>query len=439
MNDILQPVRDKPEAIYFATAKPLKEKTRLGFGLAQSIDSAVDELQAFDSIQSDKVTEIAKYIKNNPEAEKNLLLLQKEMDALEIIEVADALATIDSPWGELAKALAHEHASEQYVEKMLFPLGAEVFREIRSMTPDPLTRQLMIQSVADDILAHPERVQNARKMLPSPKDEGTIKQSMRRAATELLGGKTDEEYKNIIHTTVLRSRLSAEQPIFDIAATEHALEETRQEADRTTSPFAKQEAAHSLRETQTELDEAKRIRKVIDQALPSVHDETSLMQALDTVQQARYIGTRKEIAPYKTEPWVPEHIRSSARSELEKLSIPREDLYAKVLKKLDAAERRFRAGNSTWGEKRYKDHMKWLADPVAQANRNQRIINIIDLMITITTLVYGVSGGVQRQIEGNYPNGMTIRDYIDYVESQHPWEVAADLATPKPPKHKLNI
>ena len=225
---------------------------------------------------------------------------------------------------------------------------------------------------------------------------------------------------------------------------EQTLKLVKQEADHTIMPFAKEEAAQSLRETQTELNEMKRIRHIIDKELPSIHDEKSLMKALDKVQSARFEGTSKEIAPYRLEPWVPQSVQRNARSELELLSRPKEDMYAKVLKKLDSTERIFKSrpkdsGQITWGETKYKDHMKWLADPVAQASRNQKIINIVDLLLTITTLASGVTGGIQRQIEGTNSNSMTINDYISYVESQRPWEAAADLATPKQPKIKMKI
>ena len=67
------------------------------------------------------------------------------------------------------------------------------------------------------------------------------------------------------------------------------------------------------------------------------------------------------------------------------------------------------------------------------------LINIVDLVMTITALASGVSGGMQRQIEGSSPNGMNLNDYIDYIESQRPWEAAADLATPKPGKISVEI
>lgn len=451
MNDVLQ----SSEKIFTATAKPPKEISHPNIGIIQSIDAIADGLQTSNSIDNSKIKEITNRLEGiqDRQVKDNLSLLKQELDALETIEVADALATIDSPWGALAQEIAESDRlklslpdaknREQYVEKLLFPLGAEIFRDIRLMTTDPLTRQLMFQSIADDIRNNPEMIRMAQKSIPLPKDAGAVKNPMRRVSIELLGTQVDSHasqaqidalYKNSIHTAVLHSRLSAEQPLFDIAATEHALETARQEANRAMMPFAKEEAAQTLREHRTELNEMKKIRHIIDQELPLVHDETSLMRALDKVQNARFEGT-SNIAPYKFEPWIPENIQRNARSELEMLSKPKEDLYTKALKKLDVAERQFRSRPVTWSETKYKDHMKWLADPVAQANRNQRIINIIDLVMTLTTLVYGTTGGIQRQIEGGHPSGMSIVDYIDYVESQHPWEAAADLATPKRPKH----
>ena len=174
----------------------------------------------------------------------------------------------------------------------------------------------------------------------------------------------------------------------------------------------------------------KKIRQIIDQELPRIHDEQSLIRALDIIQHTRFERVDM-LAPYKLEPWVPENIRQNARETLELLSKPKEDMYAKALKQLDAVERHFRSQKTTWSETKYKEHMQWLADPVAKARRNQQILNIIDLVMTLTTLVYGTTGGLQRQIEGNHPAGMSIKDVINYVESQQPWEVAADLATPK--------
>lgn len=460
MSDVHRPVGARQEAVYFATAKPPKENPRPGSGIARSIDSVIDGLDSFNTIHSSKVSDLAKQIERNThhldstkklDVERNLLLLRKEMDALEVIEVTDALATIDSPWGELAQEIAEsdrlkhvlpdKKSREQYVDKLLFPLGAELFRDIRSMTLDPLTRQLMFQSIGDEIQQNKNIIHLAQESLPLPKDAKTVKLAMRRVSIILLGGKInhheseaqiDTLYKKYIHQTVLRSRLSAEQPLFDVVAAEHALEEAKQKLSQTVMPFAKEAAAQSTREKQTERNEAKRLRQIIDRQISFVNDESSLMQALDQVQHARFEGTEAEIAPYKLEPWVPKNIQGHARSELERLSAPKEDIYAKVLKKLDETERRFRSSKTTWGEKQYKTHMKWLADSGAQASHKQRIINIIDLLMTMTTLVSGVSGNIQRQIEGSYPGGMTIREYIDYVESQRPWEVAADLATPKP-------
>jgi len=459
MSDIPRPITDNKDIVFTATAKPPKEKPRGDIGVAQSLESIADSVEASDTIDVSKVHDITKRLEHVPDSQvkDTLTVLKQEMDALEVLEVTDALATIDSPWGALAQDIAESDRlkqslpdtkqREQYVDKLLFPFGAEIFREIRTMTTYPLTRQLMFQSVADEIVSHPDVIRIAQASIPLAKDAVTVKHAMRKVSLGLLGvglngresqAHIDTLYRKSIHTAVLRSRLSAEQPIFDIAATEYSMKVAEQEATRTITPFAKEETAQSLRETQAELSDMKRIRQIIDQELPKVHDETSLMQALDKVQDARFEGT-SETAPYKLEPWVPESVRTNARAALELLSKPKEDLYAKILKKLDAAERQFRSRQITWSETKYKDHMKWLADPVAQAKRNQRIINIIDLIMTLTTIVYGTTGGLQRQIEGNHPNGMSITDYIDYIESQHPWEVAADLATPKQPKQKYNL
>jgi len=449
------------EKIFFATAKPPKEKSHVDSGVIQSLDSIADRLQVSDTIDSSKINEITGRFekitdrldpKTSSAVKDSLSLLKKEMDALEIIEIADALATIDSPWGVLAQDIAHSDrlkqllpdtkSREQYVEKLLFPFGAQIFREIRSMTADPLTRQLMFHAIADEIRSNPDALRLAQASIPLPKDTGTVKHSMRRVSIRLLGTRLDGReseaqidalYKKSIHRAVLRSRLAAEQPIFDITRMEQTLSETKQYADRTFTPFAKEETAQTLRETRAEYNDMKRIRKIIDQELPQVKDEMSLMQALDKIQNARFEGT-SNIAPYKFESWVPESVQQNARSELEILSKPKEDLTAKILKKINAAEREFRSKRVTWSETKYKDHMKWLADPVAQAKRNQRIINIVDLVMTLTTLVSGVTGGIQRQIEGG-PPVMSIHDLIDHIESQRPWEVAADLATPKQPKH----
>lgn len=469
MSDFTQPfaevtkaTHNNSETVFTATAKPPKEKPHPDIGVVGSLDSIAEGLQESDTIDSSIMNDITGRIEKNQDrldgktrsaVKDNLVLLKQEMDALEMIEVADALGTIDSPWGILAQDVAQSvrlqqslpdtKKREQYVDKLLFPFGAELYRDIRSMTTDLLTRQLMFHSIANDIRSHPERIRVAQASIPQPKDSDTVKNSMRRVALSLLGVRLeghesetqiDSLYKKNIHTAVLRSRLSAEQPIFDLASTDQALKAATLEADWTIMPFAKEEAAQTLREIRTEQTEMKRIRHIINQELPYVYDETSLMQALDKVQAARFEGT-SNIAPYKFESWVPESVRRNARLELEMFSKPKEDMYAKVLKKFDAAERRFRSGQVTWSETKYKDHMKWLADPEAQANRNQRIINIIDLVMTLTTLVSGVTGGIQRQIEGGLPtNSMSITDYIDYIESQRPWEVAADFATPKQPK-----
>lgn len=457
MSDFPKPTIDGKEIVFTATAKPPKEKLRGDFDIVSSLDTIADSLQASDTIDVAKVHDFTKHIEKtqNHQAKHNLSLLKKEMDALEVLEVADALATIDSPWGALAQeitqsdrltqSLPDAKSREQYVDKLLFPLGAEIFRDIRSMTTDPLTRQIMFHSIADEIRKNPDAIRMAQASVPLPKDTDTVKNSMRRVSIGLLGGRVDgyqsdaqieATYRKSIHTAVLRSRLSAEQPLFDIAAMEHNLEAAKQESDRTMMPFAKEQIAQTLRETHTELNDMKNIRHIIDQELPLVHDEASLMRALDKIQNARFEGT-SEIAPYKLEPWAPENVRTNARAALELLSKPKEDLYAKTLKKLDTVEHKFRSEQVTWSETKYKDHMKWLADPVSQAHRNQRIINIIDLVTTLTTLVYGTTGGIQRQIEGDHPNGLSITDYITYVESQKPWEMAADLATPKQPKHDI--
>lgn len=452
MSDSLRP----SEIIFTATAKPpSKEKSNPPIGIALSLDAVADGLQTSDTIDVTKIEDIINRINktNDPAVKDNLVLLKNEMDALEVTEVAEALATIDSPWGDVAQQIAQsdrlkqsvpdKKLREHYIDKLLFPLGAELYRGIRTMTTDPLTRQLMFHSIADDIRSNPNTIHAAQASIPLPTHTGIVKNPMRRISIGLLGTRLDGHeseaqinalYKKSIHTAVLRSRLSAEQPMFDLTTMEQSVKTATQEVLETTMPFVKEEAAQTLRETQAEHHEMKRIRQIIDKALPSVHDETSLMSALDKVQRARFEGTKEEIAPYKLESWVPEHVQKQARHELESLSIPKEDLYAKILKKFDAAERQFRSGQITWADKKYKDHMKWLADPVAQANRNQRIINIVDLIMTLTTLVYGTTGGIQRQIEGVHPNGMSIADYIDYIESQHPWEAAADLATPKKPK-----
>jgi len=458
MSDTLNPIfgekrfpHKNTEIVFTATAKPRKEIIHPNLEVIQTIDSIAEELQVSDTIDSFKVNEVTKHLEKieNRDVKANLSLLKKEMDALELLEVADALSTMDSPWGTLAQEIAKSDrlkqslpdtkSREQYIDKLLFPLGAQIFCDIRSMTADPLTRQLMFHSIADDLQKHPERIHAAQALIPLSKDSDQIKHTMRRASITLLGTKLtghesyaqiDTLYKKIIHTTVLQSRLSAEQPLFDMATMEHTLNAAKLDASQTSLSFAKEESAQTLRETQTEFNDMKRIRHIIDQELPHVHNESSLMQALDKVQDARFQGTI-ELAPYKIEPWVPENVRTNARKALELLSQPKEDIYAKTLKKLDALEHRFRSQQVTWSETKYKDHMKWLADPVAQANRNQRIINIVDLIMTLTTLVYGTTGGIQRQIEGSHPSGMSITDIIDYVESQHPWEVAADFATPK--------
>ncbi|MEK7060705.1 MAG: hypothetical protein AAB937_00530 [Patescibacteria group bacterium] len=472
MNDILNPVinekkykQKNSEVVYTASAKPSKELSHLNIKVAQPIDLLLNGLQTYNTIDTPSINTLTKQLENvknsldstkKTQVEQSLSSLKNEMDSLEVIEVKDALSTIDSPWGTVAQKIADSNRlkqvlpdkklREQYVDKLLFPLGAELFREIRSMTQDPLTRQLMFHSIADEIQNKPDIIQIAKESIPKPKDTGTVKNLMRPVSIQLLGFKYDGHhtdtqiealYKKSIHTAVLKSRLSAEQTIFDLSNMEQTLRTQQIDVDQTFIPFAKEHAAQTLRENQSEYNDMKRIRHIIDQQLPSVHDETSLMNALDNVQKARFEDSNEEIAPYKLEPWVPEAIRQDARSTLELLSQPKEDLYAKLMKKLDATDRRFKSQETTWSETKYKDHMKWLADPLAQANRNKRIINIIDLVITLTTLVSGVTGNIQRQIEGNYSTGMTINDYIDYVESQRPWEAAADLATPKLPKSKI--
>jgi hypothetical protein len=468
MTDTLQPYIDskkftQTDVVFTGSAKPPIEAPRrpATSDTLQSMDAILDGVLSFNTINASKVNEMANQIENmqnhldntqKVNVRKNIAALKKEMDALEVIEVADALATIDSPWGTLTRdisdsnrlkqTLPDANAREQYVDKLLFPLGAELYRDIRLMTDDPLTRQLMFQSIADDIRRSPDRILLAQNALPKPTDTGSVKLSIRRVSLGLLGGKLsgneseaqiEHLYRSRIHTAVLRSRLSAESPVFSITDTEKTITNATHEAHKPSMPFAKEAATHMLRDSQTELTDMKRIRQIIDRELPSVRDEQSLMHALDAIQRARFEDAEQEIAPYKLEPWVPKNIQRQARTALERLSKPKEDLYAKILKKVDSTERTLKSQTS-WGETKYKDHMKWLADPVAQANRTKRIIDIIDLTMTLTTLVYGATGGIQRQVEGTNPNGVTIKDYIAYMESQQPWEAAADIATPKQPK-----
>jgi|GEM_PF-5348438 len=461
--DILTAPRNKPEKVFFASARPTKEKPRPDSKAAGTLDAVADRLQALDALDNAKLKEFAQHVehqqanldsKTRTAVQDNLSLLKREMDTLETIEAADILATTDSPWGALVQEIAESDRlkqsmpdatkREQYVGKLLFPFGAQLFREIRSMTTDPLTSELMFHSILDGVRNNPDTVKLAQASLPHPKDTKPVKHPMRRMSLALLGTKLnghesdsqiDTMYKKDIHTAVLKSRLSAEQPLFDIALTEHMLKQATEEALTSVMPFAKEDAARVVRETKTGLDEMKRIRNVIDSELLSVRDEHSLMRALDKVQSTRFEDS-DVIAPYKFESWVPESVGKSARNELEKLTRPNEDLYAKGLKKLAAAERKFSSKPGSWSEQKYTDHMSWLADPLAQATRKQRIINIIDLTMTIATLVSGVTGGIQRTIEGGPPSPMTITDAVNQIEQQRPWEVAADLASPKIPKLK---
>lgn len=463
--DRIQLATKKPEIIFTANAKPTKEKIHPDFGVATSLDIIADKLQEFGTLDNSKINQLTDQIEKQQyrfdaatrnAVNDNLQLLKREMETLELMDVADALASVDSPWGSLVQDIAEsdrlkqslpdKKLREQYVDKLLFPIGAQVFREIRSMTTDPLTVELMFHSFSEGIRSNPDAIHTAHASIPLPKDTGTVKQTMRRVSVNLLGiglsghetnAKIDALYNKGIHTAALRSRLSAEQPQFDIDFMEYMLKAATQEEYRRVMPFAKDEAAQTLRETQSGLNEMKRIRNIVDKELPNVQDETTLMRALDNVQAARFDGAY-ELAPYKLESWVPEHIRQNARIELEMLTRPKEDLYAKVLKKLDAVERRYMSKPVTRSETKYKDHMKWLTDPVAQATRKQRVINIIDLVMTVTTLVFGVTGGIQRQIEGGSPSAITVEDFINKIESQRPWEIAADLATPKIPKLDLS-
>lgn len=471
MSDILQTAavakqaeQNSRETVYTATAKPLEKKPHHAITAIFPLEQVADTLRASQVLDRGKLAEFTARIEQQQAAldsktraavTTNLALLKREMDTLETLEIVDVLAAADGPWGAFIRDIAQSDRLKQsipdakqrelYVSKLFFPFGASILRTIRSMTTDPLTGELMFNAILDEIQDNTKAIALAQASLPQPKDTTPTKHTMRRIALQLLGTKLDGHesdaqidalYKKGIHTAVLKSRLSAEQPLFDIKLTEHMLLEAEHNAKHTLMPFAKEEAARVVRETQERLKEMKRIRALIDAELQNVRDEPSLMRALDAVQAARFEDP-DIIAPYKFEPWVPDHVRTDARRQLALLTQPKEDLYAKVLKKLDAAQRRFKENPNTWSKQRYDDHMRWLADPVAQATRKQRILNIIDLTLTITTLVSGITGGIQRTIEGAPAKPATITDVIAQLEQQRPWEVAADLASPKIPKVEL--
>jgi hypothetical protein len=255
-----------------------------------------------------------------------------------------------------------------------------------------------------------------------------------------LHASVDTRYQHIVHTLALRSRLLSEQPIFTIKQLEHSLSRQEEAKKSTYMPFVVENLDQSIRETKSELSESRALRSEIEKHLSFVTDEHTLLDALDAIQSFRFNGViGDDVAPHRLESWVPSQTREQARKELEKLSRPREDLAVVTYKILEQAEITFlkkqndKGANNpdTWAGKRYKQHMLWLADDQAQAKHKKIVLNIIDLTLTLTALAAGVSGSMQRQIEGTPIVRGDINALIQDINADRPWEVAADLATPK--------
>jgi hypothetical protein len=405
-------------------------------------------------VESQKQTKVhnnQKDVKTEP-----IQQLEQQLQTLEYLEIADAITTTDSPWNTIVdqilklekvkQMIPDEHQRLDYCQKLLFPLGASLYKEIRSITSDPLTQETIFHCIAEDIVGqkklprvfeqYSENHQNIHESIEYPMKKIILLSF----GNELHGSETPQQldslYMQCIHKEVLRGRLLSEQPMFIIKQIEQLLENKQKELQTTNMPFAKEELQQSIREIQNDLRDAQKIRASVDSKLPIIDTDQSLLHALDEIHDARFDGMSRDVVPPHTlEPWVPTSRREDARDKLQKLLLPHEDITAKTLKGIHWAEKHIAPSintlpmKETWAHKKYNEHMKWLADDSLQAKRKQTILNIIDLTMTITSLASGVSGTMQRQIEG--ASTLNISSLINTINTQEPWLIAQDLATPK--------
>lgn len=166
-------------------------------------------------------------------------------------------------------------------------------------------------------------------------------------------------------------------------------------------------ALHGL---QTEVQEAVKTRKLIDEKSDGIENVEQLAEAIGVVREQMGLGREEIVGSLLEESWLSDDPRQVLEEEADRLRIGevKEGVVGKVLRGLTFVEKRVRGIRSndpeqsepSFFEQKYQKHLSWLADEKAQAIHKLKIVNSLRLLTTVTSLAHGVSGGLQQQMEG---------------------------------------